>query len=68
MTQKQIKQSNRSQFLLSYFNGIEQYSELEVNGFWLIHHWNGEASKWTVDVYTKESFYNYKNPHGSLFS
>ncbi len=53
-----MKHNNQGEFLRSFFKG-ERYQELEVNGFWLVYHLNG--NKWTVAVYTKESFERYKN-------
>jgi hypothetical protein len=57
----------RQQFLLSFFNG-EGYQEKEVNGFWLVKHWNGDARRWQVAIYTPEAFERYqsKTPLPSL--
>lgn len=54
-----MSKDNRGEFLKTYFSK-EEYTEKEVNGFWLIFHWNGQTEKWGVDVYTKESYSNYK--------
>lgn len=50
---------NWQNFLLSFFSE-EGHVEKEVNGFWLVRHWNGNTKKWQVAVYTYESFENYK--------
>lgn len=58
---------NRRQFLLTFFNKEEVYSEIEVNGFWLIKHWDGGRKIWTVDIYPEESYRNHKSATQQLF-
>lgn len=49
---KQRRNQQRHDFLLTFFNKNE-YSEKEVNGFWLVKHWNGSSKKWQVAIYPK---------------
>lgn len=57
--QKKIS-NNTSEFLMTLMNDKETYQEKEVNGFWLIKKWNGNIKKWEVNVFTNESYRNYK--------
>jgi len=52
MTKKQILNKQRHNFLLTFFDK-DEYSEKEVNGFWLVKHWNGSQSCWQVAIYPK---------------
>lgn len=47
-------------FYLTFFEEVEGYDEQEVNGFWLIKQFDGNTKKWTVHLYSKESYKNYK--------
>lgn len=46
----------RHQFLLAYFDGVNEYQEKEVNGFILIKQFNAKLMDWEVAIYTKEAF------------
>ena len=48
------KSPNQQNFLLTFFKG-DFYQEREVNGFWLVKHFNGNSGRWQVAVYTKDS-------------
>lgn len=58
-TEKQIKARSRQNFLLTFFDK-DEYTEQEMNGFWLVKQWNGGSKQWQVAIYTQESYYNYK--------
>ena len=49
----------RQEFLLTFFIG-DGYEEKEVNGWWLVKHWDGNTKDWTVFIYTPESYRKYK--------
>ena len=51
---------NQKFFLLSFFPENSGYSELSLNDFWLVKHWDGVRKLWDVFVYTNESFRKYK--------
>lgn len=53
---KNDKNKNRRDFLLTYFEPVDCYVEVEVNGYWLIKQ-KGETG-WNVAIYTKEAFNN----------
>ena len=46
---------NRRQFLLGFFKRDENET-LELNGFVLFKHWDGNSDRWTVDIFTPESY------------
>ena len=48
----------RQEFYNSFFTGQEE--TVEVNGFILVKRWDGNVKDWRVDLFTKESFENYK--------
>jgi hypothetical protein len=50
-----INNANRRNFLLGFFKG-EGNEVLELNGFVLFKHWDGNANRWTVDIFTPESY------------
>lgn len=50
---------NHRQFFESFFEEGESYAEREVNGWWLIRHWDGNKNNYTIDVYSPESYKNY---------
>jgi hypothetical protein len=52
----------RRNFLLTFFKRKEGYEALEVNGFVLVKHWNGDGRFWTVDIFTPESYKAYRDP------
>ena len=54
-----MAKDNQRTFLLSFFSE-SGYQEKEVNGFWLVQHWNSDAKRWQVAVYTQESFERWK--------
>jgi hypothetical protein len=54
-----LQNKSRHQFLLSFFTG-DKYEEKNINGFWLVKHFDGNTKKWTVNVYSEENFVNYK--------
>lgn len=60
MSKKSIYIDKRREFYLTFFGSEEGYEEKEVNGFWLIKHWDGNSKKWIVDLYSLESFEKYK--------
>lgn len=61
--------NSRVEFLLTFFKQEEdKYEEMEVNGFWLIKQWDGSAKKWSVHIYPKESYNNYKQGQMKLFN
>lgn len=45
-----INNQTRQEFYKTFFRG-DKYEEVEVNGFWLIHHWNGGTKDWEVALY-----------------
>jgi len=60
--QNKIERKLRQQkFLLTFFDPVDDYKELEVNGYWLIKHWNGVQKAWRVSIFTQETFKNYKS-------
>lgn len=50
--QKQKLNRQRHDFLLTFFDD-DKHLEKEVNGFWLVKHWNGSSKKWQVAIYPK---------------
>lgn len=58
---KEIKNNNRREFLLKFFKQDMDHNEtMEMNGFILFKHWNGDGKFWTVDVFTPESYRSMK--------
>ena len=55
--QEQISKNNktRQEFLRTFFEKSE-YQEIEVSGFWLVQHWNGNTNDWEIAIYDKEGF------------
>jgi hypothetical protein len=51
--------NNHNDFLLTYFKN-DCYEELEVNGWWLIKTWDGNKKKYVVNVFSLQSYSNYK--------
>lgn len=52
---------NRINFLLGFFHQeVEQNEALSLNGFVLFKHWDGNVKRWTVDIFTPESYQNMK--------
>ena len=49
----------RQEFLLSFFEK-DEYSEKEINGFWLVKSWNGDSHNWQVSIYSQEAYNNFK--------
>jgi hypothetical protein len=60
---------NHKKFFATFFEGNkhdEGYAEREVNGWWLIRHWDGNANAYTIDVYSPESYRNYSAARADL--
>ena len=55
--------TNHVAFFKTFF-GINDddtsYMEREVNGWYLIRHWDGNKQGMTVDIYSPESYRNYQ--------
>ena len=54
--------TNHIAFFKTYFGVLDTdhtYMEREVNGWWLIRHWDGNKQQMTVDLYSAESYRNY---------
>ena len=51
------KKSNENKrfFLLGFFE-VDKNEAKELNGFILFKHWDGNKNRWTVDIFTKESY------------
>ena len=48
---------NKRLFLLGFFHQeVDKNEAKELNGFVLFKHWDGGGKKWTVDIFTKESY------------
>jgi len=48
---------NQREFLLGFFKQETDNNEaLNINGFVLFKHWDGNAKRWTVDIFTPESY------------
>lgn len=58
MSEKQNRNRTRQAFLKTFFDE-DGYQEKEVNGFWLVQHYNGDTGGLEIAIYTKESFKNY---------
>ncbi len=56
----------RKQFYLTFFDESAQYTEKEVNGYWLIKQFNGTNGEWEVHLYSPSSYRAYKQG-GALF-
>ena len=56
----------RQNFLLSFFDKESDYSEKQVNGFWLVKQWNDGLKEFQVAIYTEESFKKYKELYGKI--
>lgn len=50
----------RQNFLFTFFSEREGYEELNINGFWLVKHWDGNKKDWAVSLYSAQSFESYK--------
>lgn len=52
-----LSNQHRREFLLGFFNQLVDENEIKnVNGFVLFKHWNGNTNRWTVDIFTPESY------------
>lgn len=62
---KQKQQNNRTEtqrnFLLSFFNPDDRYTEKQINDFWLIKQFSKFLNNWCVAIYTNESYLKRKN-------
>ena len=48
---------NKRLFLLVFFKQETDHNEaIELNGFILFKHWDGASNRWTVDIFTPESY------------
>lgn len=56
---KQRLNNTRQEFLKTFFPE-EKKDWKEVNGFWLLQHWNGNTEDWEVAIYTKDSKARYE--------
>ena len=50
------KNENRNKFLLSFFKSVEGKEAMEINGFVLLKHWDGNMNEWSVSIYSQESY------------
>lgn len=57
-TTKKSTNEQKRLFLLTFFESEEGYEEKEVNGWWLVKHWDGNVNRWAVSIYSKESIDN----------
>ena len=54
-----INKENKRNFLLGFFKNENSFNEtLELNGFVLFKHWDGNNLRCTVDIFTPESYQN----------
>ena len=53
---KQQRNRQRHDFLLTLFPDGSEYTEKEMNGFWLVKYFSNGTNKWEVSIFTKESF------------
>ena len=51
-----INNQRRQNFLLTFFNDIQEYQIKEINGYILVKQYNGATKRWEVAIYTEESF------------
>lgn len=65
MKQKQVLNNRRRAFLLTFFEK-DEYTEKEINGFWLVKHWDGRLNEWCVAIYTEESLQRLHAGHDKL--
>lgn len=56
MTQKQVLNKQRQDFLLTLFDKKDEYQTKEVNGFMLVKQFNGNNKTWQVAIYTPENY------------
>ena len=48
---------NHRKFMLAFFRPQDVGNKMRRrNGFILFKHWDGNAGRWTVDLFTKESY------------
>lgn len=52
--------NNHNDFLMTYFKEKEGYEELNVNGWWLVKTYDGNKKKDIVNVFSAQSYANYK--------
>jgi hypothetical protein len=60
MKNKKKYTQTRQGFLLTFFEDRGQ-EDKQVNGFWLVKHWNGNSNTWEVAIYTEEAYRNYSS-------
>ena len=51
-----VNRNNHREFFLSYFSNDNRNEVLELHGFILFKHWDGNHNRWTVDLFTPESY------------
>jgi hypothetical protein len=59
-TTKQLRKQ-RQEFLLTFFDHASDYEEKEINGFWLVKHWNGNNNTHEVAIYKPLDFIKYRS-------
>lgn len=64
MKGKQYRNTNRQNFLLTFFESNLEYEEKIVNGFVLVKHRNGNTGGYEVAIYPPESFTGYSRLKG----
>jgi hypothetical protein len=58
--------NNRREFLLGFFNPEERRQEAKkLNGFILLKKWDGKNERFTVDIFTPESFEKWQQYQGT---
>lgn len=62
-----ISNENKRKFRLGFFAKKEGNETLELNGFLLFKHWDGNKKVWTVDLFTPESYLAMKNSKKKQF-
>ena len=53
---KKLINERKRLFLLGFFSKENENETLELNGFLLFKHWDGNYKRWTVDIFTPESY------------
>ena len=52
-----INSLNRINFFLGFFKqDVDKNEAVSLNGFVLFKHWDGNFKRWTVDLFTPESY------------
>ena len=53
---KTKRRETKRLFLLGFFKNKPVNDTLELNGCLLFKHWDGVKERWTVDIFTPESY------------